>query len=252
MRRVEGKVCFVSGAASGIGYATAERLVVEGATVILADRDKERLARTYEAVCNGSSPHRQVELDVTVEEDWKRVAADIDLAFGRLDVLVNNAGGGVAGMIGTATYEEWRSTITINLDSVFLGTTHLLPLLVRSGRGSIINISSIIGLVAARNNSAYGAAKAGVRYFTKSTALECADARNGVRANSIQPGQVETPLLMKSLADPTKYEAILSRIPLGRLGQPREIADAVVFLASDESSFMTGAELTLDGGYTAQ
>jgi NAD(P)-dependent dehydrogenase (short-subunit alcohol dehydrogenase family) len=142
--------------------------------------------------------------------------------------------------------------MAVNLDSVFLGTKYGLPLLARSGRGSIINISSIRGLVAGHGTGAYCASKAGVRLFTKATALECAALGNGVRANSVHPGQVETPLLQQAMAESGRLQSTLERIPLGRLGQPREIAAALVFLASDESSFMTGSEVTIDGGYTAQ
>jgi meso-butanediol dehydrogenase/(S,S)-butanediol dehydrogenase/diacetyl reductase len=250
--RLADKIALITGAASGIGYATAECFVAEGATVILADRAEDRLASAYASVCGGSGPHRAVHLDVTLEEAWIRVIAEIDAAYGRLDVLVNNAGSAQPRSIEATTLEEWRAIIAVNLDSVFLGTKYSLPLLARSGRGSIVNISSIIGQVARPESGSYSAAKAGVRGFTKSTALDCAAARNGVRANSVHPGQVQTPLLAKGLTDPAMARAMLERIPIGRMGQPREIAEAIVFLASDESSFMTGAELTVDGGYTAQ
>src|SRR5581483_6745492 len=196
--------------------------------------------------------HQAVVLDVTSEEAWIRTLRQIDAAFGRLDILVNNAGYGRFQSLDDTTLADWRAIMAVNLDSVFLGTKYSLPLLARSGKGSIVNISSIRGLVAGPGTAAYCASKAGVRLFTKSTALECAAAGNGIRANSVHPGQVETPLSAAALSDPARRSATLDRIPLGRMGQPVEIADAIVFLASDASSFMTGSELVVDGGYTAQ
>lgn len=178
--------------------------------------------------------------------------AQVDAQFGRLDVLVNNAGFGSFLPIAETTLQTWRAIMAVNLDSVFLGTKYALPLLARAGRASIVNMSSIRGLVAGHGTAAYCASKAGVRLFTKATALECAALGNGVRANSVHPGQVETPLLKQAMAESGRLPSTLERIPLGRLGQPLEIAEALVFLASDESSFMTGSELTIDGGYTAQ
>jgi len=248
MKRLAGKIALITGAASGIGYATAERFVAEGATLIIAGRGRERLAAAYGRLCGGDASHRTAHLDVTVEEGWVRIVEEIDSTYGRLDVLVNNAGSAQPRTIEAMTLGEWREIMAVNLDSVFLGTKYALPLLARSGHGSIINVSSIIGVVGLPESGSYSAAKGGVRMLTKVTALECAAAGNGVRANSVLPGQVETPLF----GDPTEAGELLSRIPLGRIGQAREIAEAMVFLASDESSFMTGAELTLDGGYTAQ
>jgi NAD(P)-dependent dehydrogenase (short-subunit alcohol dehydrogenase family) len=196
--------------------------------------------------------HQALVLDVTSEEGWIRAVRRIDGIHGRLDVLVNNAGYGRFQSIEETSFADWRAILAVNLDSVFLGTKYSLPLLARSGKGSIVNISSIRGLVAGPGTGAYCASKAGVRLFTKSTALECAAAGNGVRANSVHPGQVETPLLEAALGDPARRRATVERIPLGRLGQPVEIAETIVFLASDASSFMTGAELVVDGGYTAQ
>jgi len=248
VQRLAGKIALITGAASGIGYATAERFIAEGAIVILADRATERLEAAYAKLCGGSGPHCAAFLDVILEEAWIRTITEIDATYGHLDVLVNNAGCGLPGSIADTPFQRWREGIAVNLDSVFLGTKYCLPLLARSRGGSIINISSIIGLVALANAGSYSAAKAGVRLFTKVTALECAAARNGVRANSVHPGQVQTPLF----GDPAAARELLSRIPIGRIGQPGEIAEAVVFLGSDESSFMTGSEVIVDGGYTAQ
>ena len=250
--RLHDKVALITGAASGIGWATAERFAQEGAYVVLADRAADLLGERLRTLRSYGDRHRMIAFDVTVENDWIRAMQEIDATFGRLDALVNNAGYGYFQSIAAMTFQEWRSILAVNLDSVFLGTKYALPLLARSGKGSIVNISSIRGQVAGRNTGAYCASKAGVRLFTKSTALECAAARNGVRANSVHPGQVETPLSKEALAEPTILKNTLERIPIGRMGTPLEIAEAIVFLASDESSFMTGSEVTLDGGYTAQ
>ena len=250
--RLAGKVAFITGGASGIGWAAAERFAQEGATVIIADRAADKLQQCTSALGAHGAQHRAILLDVTIEDDWIRAFAEVEAAFGRLDVLVNNAGFGSFLPIADTTLQQWRAIMAVNLDSVFLGTKYGSKLLARAGNASIINISSIRGLVAGHGTGAYCASKAGVRLFTKATALECAALGNGIRANSVHPGQVETPLLKQAMAESGRLQSTLERIPLGRLGQPREIADALVFLASDESSFMTGSEVTIDGGYTAQ
>jgi meso-butanediol dehydrogenase/(S,S)-butanediol dehydrogenase/diacetyl reductase len=249
--RLAGKVALITGAASGIGWATAERFVQEGAIAILADRDTDKLAQRLSGLQAQDNRHRAMTLDVSSEEQWIRATQEIDGEFGRLDVLVNNAGIGYFRSIAEMTYQEWRTILAVNLDSVFLGTKYALPLLGRSGKGSIVNVSSIRGLVAGPNTGAYCASKAGVRLFTKSTALECAAMGNGVRANSVHPGVIETPMSAQALDEATKLERSKT-IPVRRFGQPAEIAAAIVFLASDESSYMTGSEVTVDGGYTAQ
>jgi len=250
--RLANKIALITGGASGIGWAAAERFAQEGATVIVADRAADKLRDCAAALRAYGDKHRVVHLDVTLEDDWIRALKEVDGAFGRLDVLVNNAGYGSFLTIDATTLQQWRALMAVNLDSVFLGTKYALPLLARAGKASIINMSSIRGLVAGHGTAAYSAAKAGVRLFTKATALECATLGNGVRANSVHPGQIETPLLQQAMADSGRMRSTLDRIPLGRVGKPLEVADALVFLASDESTFMTGSEVTIDGGYTAQ
>jgi NAD(P)-dependent dehydrogenase (short-subunit alcohol dehydrogenase family) len=246
------KIALITGAASGIGLRTAERFAEEGASVVLADKSEEGLAAALASVRAIGGEHRSIVLDVTLEEAWIHAVQQIDGAFGRLDVLVNNAGYGRFQSIAETTFAQWHAILAVNLDSVFLGTKYCLPLLARGGKGSIVNISSIRGLVAGLGTGAYGASKGGVRLFTKSTALECAAAGNGVRANSVHPGQIETPLLTAAMSGSERRRATLDVIPMRRMGQPTEIADAIVFLASDASSFMTGSEMVIDGGFTAQ
>jgi len=250
MERVAGKTALVSGAASGIGLAAARRLAAEGANVILADRAEENLA---DALAEFPHPDRAIPLvmDVTREEDWQRAAALVGERFGHLDVLVNNAGYGTFCSIADTSLDRWRSIIAVNLDSVFLATKYLLPHLAKSTGGSIINLSSFRGITGGENCASYSAAKGGVRLLTKCTALECAGLKNGVRANSVHPGHIETPLTAKAYSDPEIAREFLSHTPLARFGQPDDVANLILFLASDESAYMTGAELVIDGGVTA-
>lgn len=250
MSRFSDRVALVTGAASGIGLATAKRFAAEGATVLLADRDVEKLGAALADL--GGAPHDAIPLDVTDEPGWIALAERIGQRFGKLDIVVNNAGFGKFATIAETSLDQWRAILAVNLDSVFLGTKHMLPLLAASGRGAIVNMSSIRGIVAGSGTGSYCAAKGGVRMFTKVTALECAEARNGVRANSIHPGHIATPLSAPAYADPDIAKKLLADVPLGRIGEADEIADAILFLASDESRYMTGAELVVDGGTTAQ
>lgn len=250
--RLCGKIALVTGAASGIGLATARRCAEEGAVVIACDRDEERLKAALGELPGGGDAHLAIAFDVTDEAGWARATEDVAARFGRLDVLVNNAGFGRFRAIADTTLDEWRATLAVNLDSVFLGTRHALPLLASSGRGAIVNMSSIRGLVAGPNAGAYCAAKAGVKLFTKVTALECAAAGKGVRANSVHPGHVETPLTAAAYANPVLAREFLAETPLGRFARPEEVANVIVFLASDEASYLTGTEIVIDGGITAQ
>lgn len=250
MNRLEDRLALVTGAASGIGLATARRFAREGAVVIMVDKDAGRLAQARGEL--GAGAHETRVLDVTSEEGWIDLAQNLGQRHGRLDILFNNAGYGAFHSLADTTQEYWRFILAVNLDSVFLSTKYLVPLLAASGRGSIINMSSIRGLVGGANSAAYSAAKGGVRIFTKAAAIEFAELKNGVRVNSIHPGHIETPLTAAAYADPAIEEALRSDVPLGRIGVAEEIADAVAFLASDDSRYMTGAELVVDGGSTAQ
>ena len=253
MGRVSGKVALVTGAASGIGRASAEALAREGATVVLTD-----LQATGEAVADdirkAGGKARFALQDVTLEGRWTEVIASIEKEHGGLDVLVNNAGIAVAGMVTDLSLEDFRRQMAVNVDSVFLGVKSALPLMRKTDGGSIINISSVAGLRGAPRLSAYCASKGAVRLFTKSVALECALMRDGIRCNSIHPGIIETPIwgqVIPGSNEPPDLDTLSAlRVPLQRKGVPAEIAKAVVFLASDESSYMTGEEMVVDGGLT--
>jgi NAD(P)-dependent dehydrogenase (short-subunit alcohol dehydrogenase family) len=246
--RVKGKVALISGAARGIGAATARLFAREGARVVIGDR-LETEARTVEAEIGAAGVF--VHLDVTSEGDWTRVVAAAESRFGRLDVLVNNAGIGGAGRLEDVTREEWSRVMEVNATGVFLGTKAAIPALRRAGGGAIVNISSQLGLVGMDDSSPqYQASKGAVRLLTKLTALQYA--KEGIRANSVHPGPIVTPMTEQRRANPVIRARMESRIPLGRYGEAEEIAYGVLYLASDEARFVTGSELVIDGGWTAQ
>lgn len=268
MGRVQGKVALVTGAAKGIGAASAKVLAREGAKVICSDFDEaggEAIAAEIQRL-GGEAIF--VAHDVTVEAQWENVMKVAETKFGGLHIVVNNAGivpAGGGGPIEEKTLENWRRTLEVDLDSVFLGCKHGILTIKKStakgDKGSIINISSILGLVGWPGASDYNAAKGGVRLLSKSAALECADAGYNIRVNSVHPGYIDTPLVRNMLVDgeatrelgPNEMmELLVSLHPMGRLGIADEIANMVLFLASDESSFVTGAEMVVDGGYTAR
>jgi len=255
VNRLAGKVALITGAASGLGAESARGLAREGAAVMLTDIAVDAAGAVASAIQDAGGRAACQTQDVTSETDWARVVAATVEAFGRLDILVNNAGvsGGPFDLM-THSLEDWRRILSTNLDGVFLGLRHAGPAIAASGGGSVINLSSILGKVALPGAAAYCASKGAVLMLTKAAALEWAPV--GIRVNSIHPGFIDTPMVSGALRRAENgnelRETIISRHALGRLGEPREIADAVVFLASDESSFMTGSELVVDGGYTAQ
>ncbi len=253
--RVQGKVALVTGAASGLGAESARRLAREGAAVVLTDLASDDGEALAEAISGAGGRAAFFAHDVSQEADWERVVAGAMERFGRLDVLVNNAG--IAGPrldLIAHSLEDWRRILSVNLDGVFLGLRHAGPAIAKGGGGSVINLSSVLGKVALPGAAAYCASKGGVLMLTKAAALEWAPLN--IRVNSIHPGFIDTPMLAEAVQqaeDPiVTRQLFVSRHPLGRLGVAREIADGVVFLASDESSFITGSELVIDGGYTAQ
>jgi 3(or 17)beta-hydroxysteroid dehydrogenase len=252
MGRVQGKVALVTGGASGIGLATARLLMDEGADVVVADLDQARNDAAVAALDGRASGYR---LDVTSEADWIAVTDAVANLFGRLDILVNSAGVVLLKDVEATTLEEWRNLMAVNLDGTFLGCKHGVRVMKERGGGSIVNISSVAGMVGHGGLAAYCASKAGVRLLTKSVALHCARARYNIRCNSVHPSFAETPMLQAIVAasrDPEKMAAnCAAAAPLGRLAQPSEIARTILFLASEESAFTTGAELVVDGGLTA-
>ena len=253
MGRVAGKVALVTGAASGIGRACAEILAREGASVVLTDvqASGEDVAA---GIVKAGGKARFVGHDVTSESEWKSIVAGIEKAEGRLDVLVNNAGIAVAGLIHELSLDEWRRQMAVNVDGVFLGVKSSLPLMRKNKGGSIVNISSIAGLRGAANLSAYCTSKGAVRLFTKSVAIECAAMQDGIRCNSVHPGLIETPIwgqVVPGSNEPMDLDAAAAlRVPLKRKGWPEDIAKVVLFLASDDSGYMTGEEVVVDGGMT--
>jgi NAD(P)-dependent dehydrogenase (short-subunit alcohol dehydrogenase family) len=252
--RVEGKVAMITGAASGLGAESARRLARQGARVVLTDLQADAGQAVADEILAAGGQALFLIHDVTDEARWADIVAAAVERFGRIDVLVNSAGVGSGGQaILEHTYEAWRRILSINLDGTFLGMRHVAPVMAANGAGSIINLSSILGKVGLAGASAYCASKGGVLMLTKATAVELAPA--GVRVNSVHPGFIETPMVTNAIRDSENAnemrDMIISRHAMGRLGAPREIADGVVFLASDESSFMTGSELVIDGGYTA-
>jgi len=258
MDRVRDKVAIITGGALGLGAASARMLVREGATVVLTDlKDSEGQAVAKDINAAGGKA-LYLHHDVASEEDWKSVIARTVKEFGRLDVLVNNAGVGVGAPPEEQTLEQWRWLMSINLDGVFLGTKHaILAMKQHPPRGgSIINLSSIEGLVGDPNLGAYNASKGGVRLYTKSVALYCAKSGLNIRVNSIHPGYIWTPMVenyLKESGDVAEgRKAVDAMHPIGHVGEPDDIAYGVVYLASDESKFVTGSELVIDGGYTAQ
>ncbi len=254
--RVAGKKAFITGGAQGLGAAAAKRLAEEGAKVALADINLEGVRRTAAAIeaAHGAGTAFAYLLDVTREDQWIATLEQANADMGGLSVLVNNAGISRGGDIEHLSLEDWKAVMSVNVDSVFLGTKHALKHLRQNQPGSIINISSIAGLIAAHNSPAYNASKAAVWLLSKGIALHCAKQGLDVRSNSIHPAFVDTPILdpLRQRFGKAEAEAKLARqVPLGRIGAPEDIANAVLYLASDESRFMTGAELKLDGGISA-
>jgi NAD(P)-dependent dehydrogenase (short-subunit alcohol dehydrogenase family) len=259
--QVAGKVALVTGGASGIGAAVAELLAREGASVAVTDIDELGGPEIVAGIRKAGGEAIFLPQDVTSEARWIEVVAEVEKRYGRLDILVSNAGIGIAvPSITDMTLEDWRRQNAINLDGVFLSVKHCLPAMRRTGGGSIIMMSSLAGLRGAPGLSAYSASKGGVRLFAKSIAMECASAGDGIRVNSVHPGIIDTPIWGKiptgaagrgqnAPIDPEERAKLAA--PLGRAGHASEIASGVLYLASDASSYVTGTELVIDGGMNA-
>lgn len=255
MGRVTGKKAFVTGGAQGLGKASALMLAKEGAVVTVADIN-EKGARAVAAEINAKYPGKgfAVGLDVTSEDQWKAALAEADKAMGGINVLFNNAGIGGGTTVEDTDFETWKRVQAVDVDSVFLGCKYAIPYMVPHAPGSIINTSSIAGLIAGHNMAAYNAAKAGVWLLSKSVALHCAKRGYRIRSNTIHPTFIDTPILdgmQRGMSKEELVRKLAKQVPLGIIGEPDDIAYAVVYLASDESKFMTGAELKLDGGISA-
>ena len=249
--RVAGKVALVTGGARGLGEAQSKLLAKEGAKVAIGDvlpEDGNRVANDINA--SGGDAFF-IHLDVTSEGEWQKAIDETLSRFGKLDILVNNAGVGGRGGLEDMTVEEWDHVMAVNAKGVFLGTKLAMPEMLKAGKASIVNISSQMGIVGSdTSNPAYTASKAAVHVFTKTIALRYAT--KGVRVNSVHPGPIDTPMLRSGFDDPERKQKVLARIPMGRTGVPEEVANGVLFLASDESSFITGEGLVIDGGWMAQ
>ena len=249
--RLAGKVAFISGGARGMGAAEVRLFCAEGASVAFGDVLEEEGSALAAEISEKGGQALFLPLDVTSAAQWQAVIEATVARFGKLDILVNNAGVSGAGLVEDVSEAEWDRVMDINAKGVFLGTKTVLPVLRHNGGGSIINISSQLALVAVDNSSSqYMASKGAVRILTKATAIQYA--KDGIRANSVHPGPIATPMTEGGRTDPDRYNTTVSRIPLGRYGEPDDVAYGVLFLASDESSFMTGSELVIDGGWTAQ
>jgi len=262
MGRVSGKVALVTGGAIGIGRACALALSREGATVVVTDIQTTAGRECAAEIEKAGGETLFLEHDTTSEDAWIAVAAEIKARFGKLHILVNNAGIAVPGLVTEMSLADWKKQHAVNVEGVFLGVKHSLPLMRESGGGSIVNISSLAGLTGAPNLSSYCASKGAVRLFTKAVALECAAARDGVRCNSVHPGIIETAIWGAIGAGMPNVEPGANRLdldaitalatPLGVKGYPEDIAEGVLYLASEESRYVTGTELVIDGGMFAR
>ena len=249
--RLENKVALISGGARGMGAEEAMLFAREGASLVIGDILEEEGRKTEAQINENGGKCLFVRLDVTSEDDWRRAVGAAVARFGKLDVLVNNAGIFPLGQVEGTSQEMWDRVLAINARGVFLGTKYAIPEMRKAGGGSIINISSIAGLVGSGRAAAYSALKGAVRLFTKATAIQYAG--DGIRANSVHPGVIETLMTVPTLlSDEAVRQNQIARTPLGRLGRPEDVAYGVLFLASDESAFMTGSELVIDGGLVAQ
>lgn len=257
MNRVDGKVALITGGASGLGKQAARRLAQEGAVVVLTDMNADGGVQAAAEIGDAAS---FLEHDVTQEAAWQAVIDQVEARHGRLDILVNSAGVATSGTVEDCTLEEWRQVHAINADGVFLGCKYGIGLMKKTSMqaevgASIINISSVSGLIGGHNFAAYNSSKGAVRLLTKSVALHCARQGYKIRCNSVHPTFIMTPMLeelINSGNDPERVTQKLARqVPLGHIGEPDDIAWGIVYLASDESKFMTGTEFVVDGGLTA-
>ncbi len=247
--RLEGKVALITGGARGIGAATARLMAAEGASVVIADVLEKEGMETEAEISEAGGEVLFVPLDVTSEAAWATAVQAVVAKYGKLDVLVNNAGISSRTGVEETTVESWDQVMDVNAKGVFLGTKAAIPEMRKAGGGSIINISSVYGIVGSGGSAGYHASKGAVRLFTKSAAVQYA--REGIRVNSVHPGYVDSPMTNAHHVIPEIRRARTDQTPLGRLGVPEDIAPGILYLASDQSSFVTGSELVIDGGMIA-
>ncbi|MCE2458471.1 MAG: glucose 1-dehydrogenase [Dehalococcoidia bacterium] len=247
--RLEGKVALISGGGRGMGAAEARLFASEGAKVVFGDVLEAEGQQVEAEIAEAGGEAVFVHLDVTSEADWQRAVDTAVERFGGLHILVNNAGIFDGGNVEAQTVEGWDRTMDINAKGVFLGTKAAIPAMRESGSGSIVNISSVAGIIGSLGTTAYNASKGAVRLLTKSTAIQYA--AEGIRCNSVHPGPIDTNMIREAFPDDDVREARIGLVPLGRMGDMSDVANGVLFLASDEASYMTGSELVIDGGATA-
>jgi 3(or 17)beta-hydroxysteroid dehydrogenase len=255
--RLENKVALVTGGGSGIGRATCLQLAAKGAAVCVSDINLEAAHEVATSIEAAGSKAFAIALDVSCEKSWDEVVQQLMSRYGRFNVLVNNAGIVLPGTIEDTSLDDWKREESVNVHGVFIGMQKAIAIMKENGGGSIVNISSIDGLVGDPKAVSYNAGKGSVRLMTKSAALHCASRKYGIRVNSVHPGYILTPLVEQTFAQADAqwleeyHDQKISRIPLGDLGTPDDIALGCVYLASDEAAYMTGAELVIDGGFTA-
>lgn len=253
MKRLEDKVAIITGAASGMGAAEARLFAKEGAKVIATDIQVDKLEAVVEEIKDEGGEALAIEHDVTNKDDWEKVVEKAADSHGRIDILINNAGiGGAEGFasLDKVDLESWNKFMTVNSTGNFLGVKAVVPEMKKAGQGSIVNTSSIAGLVGGAAGIQYSASKGASRLLTKTAAIELAP--DNIRVNSIHPGFIDTPMVSVVTEDEEALEENLKAIPLGKTGTPEDVANLVLFLASDESAYITGTEIPIDGGYTAQ
>mgnify|MGYP005685962805 CR=1 FL=1 len=253
--RVEGKVALVTGAASGLGLASAIKLLDEGAKVFFSDINDEGLEKLNQILVNYNSDHYSIgHHDVSSEQSWNDVLEKVNSKFQRLNILLNSAGIAIGADVVSTGLDIWKKVHDVNLDSVFLGCKLAVPMMAEHGAGSIISISSISGIVAGWNTAAYNSSKAAVRHLSKSVALYCAKKGYNIRANTIHPAFIDTPILdphKQAFGEEAAIAKLSRQIPMNKIGDTDDVAYAVLYLASDESKFITGSEIVLDGGLSA-
>ena len=244
--RMEGKIALVTGGAGGIGSAICRLFAKEGAKVAVADLNVGGGQKVVEEVAEAGGEAFFIELDVTSEKDWERAVSTVVERYGGLNVLVNNAGAYSPELVADTPLETWERVMAVNATGTFLGSKHAIPEMLKAGGGSIVNMSSGAGIVGNADGTAYGPAKGAVKILTKTTAHQYA--LEGIRANSIHPGPIDTPMLHAQTREASERGDQVDNIPMGRIGTPEEIAYGALYLASDESSYVTGIELPIDGG----